>query len=74
MSKFVTSASGLFTAILIFNRSAHLLGWFRLAATITPITDAAIVLRHRGTKTAAFAIHGATAGVMVIVSGLLLLG
>jgi hypothetical protein len=26
-------ASGLFTAILMFNRSAHLLGWFMLAAT-----------------------------------------
>jgi hypothetical protein len=37
-------------------------------------TDAAIVLRHGETKTAAFGIHGATAGVMIIASGLLLLG
>ena len=29
-------ACGLFTAILILNRSAHLLGWFMLAATIIP--------------------------------------
>ena len=62
-------ASGLFTAILIFNRSAHLLGWFMLAATIIPLTDAAIVLRHGGTKAAAFGVHGATAAVMVVASG-----
>jgi len=67
-------ASGLFTAILMFNRSAHLLGWFILAATIIPLTDAAIVLRHGGTKAVAFGIHGATAVVMIVASGLLLLG
>jgi hypothetical protein len=66
-------ASGLFIAILMFNRSAHLLGWFMLAATIIPLTDAAIVLRHGGTKAAAFGIHGATAVVMIVASGLLLL-
>jgi hypothetical protein len=67
-------ASGLFVTILILNRSAHLLGWFMLAATIIPLADAAIVLRHGGTKVAAFGIHGVTAGAMLIVSGLLLLG
>ncbi|MGB6177570.1 MAG: DUF4267 domain-containing protein [Methylocella sp.] len=67
-------ASGLFTAILILNRSVHLLGWFMLVAAIIPLTDAVIVLRHGGTQAAAFGIHGATAGVMLIISGLLLLG
>jgi Domain of unknown function (DUF4267) len=67
-------ASGLFTTILILNRSAHLLGWFMLAATIIPLADAAIVLRHGGTKTAAFGIHGMTAAAMLITSGVLLLG
>ena len=67
-------ASGLFIAILMFNRSAHLLGWFMLAATIIPLTDAAIVLRHGGTKATAFGIHGATAVVMIVASGLLLSG
>src|SRR6202008_3689859 len=38
-------ASGLLTAVIILNRSAHLLGWFMLIATIIPLTDAAIVLR-----------------------------
>jgi Domain of unknown function (DUF4267) len=64
-------ASGLFTTILILNRSAHLLGWFMLAATIIPLADTAIVLRHGGTRTAAFGIHGVTAGAMLIVSAAL---
>ena len=67
-------ASGLFIAILMFNRSAPLLGWFMLAATIIPLTDAAIVLSHGGTKAVAFGIHGATAVVMIVASGLLLSG
>ena len=67
-------ASGLFIAVLIVNQSAHLLGWFTLVATLIPLADAAIVLRHGGTKIAAFGIHGATAGVMFIVSCLLIFG
>jgi len=65
-------ASGLFIAILMVNGSVHLLGWFLLAATIIPLTDALIVLRHGGTKAAAFGIHGATAGVMLISAAFLL--
>jgi len=57
-------AAGVFVAILILNRSAHLLGWFMLAATIIPA----------GTRTAAFGIHGVTAATMLIISCLLLLG
>ena len=67
-------ACGLFTAILILNGSARLLGWFMLTATIIPLVDAAIVLSHGGTKSSAFGIHGATAGIMLLISGLLLLG
>jgi hypothetical protein len=67
-------ASGLLLAIIILNRSAHLLGWFMLIATIIPLTDAAIVLRHGGTKTTALGIHGVTAGAMIFISGLLFLG
>jgi hypothetical protein len=43
-----------------------------LAASIVPIGDAAIVLHHGGSRAAAFAIHGSTALVMLIISGLLL--
>ena len=65
-------ASGLFIAILMIDGSLHLLGWFMLAATIIPLTDAMIVLSHGGSKASAFGIHGATAGVMLIISGFLL--
>jgi Domain of unknown function (DUF4267) len=66
-------SSGLFTVILMLNGSARLLGWFILAATIIPLSDAVIVLRHGGTQAVAFGIHGATAGVMLVIAGLMLL-
>ena len=65
-------ASGLFIAILMIDGSLQLLGWFMLAAAIIPLADAMIVLSHGGTKAYAFGIHGATAGVMLMVSGFLL--
>jgi len=67
-------ACGFFTGILILNQAPHVLGWFMLAATIIPLTDAGIVLGHGGTKGTAYGIHGVTAGVMLITSGILLLG
>ena len=66
--------AGIFTAILILNRSSQLLGFFLLAVTIVPLSDALIVLKHGGTKTTAFGIHGVTAGIILITSGLLLFG
>ena len=42
--------AGLFTAILILNRSSQLLGFFLLAVTLVPLTDALIVLKHGGTR------------------------
>jgi len=65
-------ASGLFAAILVAYGAAQPLGWFMLAAAIIPIADAAIVLNHGGRRAVAFGIHGVTAAVMLIVSGLLL--
>jgi hypothetical protein len=67
-------ASGFFIGILILNQAPHVLGWFMLAATIIPLTDGGIVLGHGGTKGTAYCFHGVTAGVMLIISGLLLLG
>jgi Domain of unknown function (DUF4267) len=66
--------AGIFAAILILNRSSQLLGLFLLATTTIPLTDALIVLKHGGTKTTAFGIHGVTAGIILITSGLLLFG
>jgi hypothetical protein len=66
-------ASGLFAAILIAYGSAHVLGWFMLVATLIPIADAVIVLREDGERAIAFGVHGGTAVVMLIISGLLLI-
>jgi hypothetical protein len=66
-------ALGLFAAILIAYGSEHVLGWFRLAATLIPIADAVIVLHQGGNRTVAFGIHGGTAVAMLTISGLLLI-
>lgn len=65
-------ASGLFVVILIAYGSAHALGWFMLAATLIPIGDAVIVLRHGGSRAIVFGVHGSTAVAMLIIVGLLL--
>jgi Domain of unknown function (DUF4267) len=67
-------ASGMFTAILIANHAPHLLGSFILAATIIPVADALIVLRHGGSRSAAYGIHGGTAATMLLTSTLLFAG
>ena len=66
-------ASGLFAAMLIVYGSGHALGWFMQVATIIPIADAVIVLRHGGSRAVAFGIHGSTAAATLIISGLLLI-
>lgn len=65
-------ASGLFVIILMIAGATHLVGWIILAATIIPITDAAIVLRSGGAKSIAYGVHGATAAVMLVTTALLL--
>ena len=65
-------ASGLFVIILMAAGATHLLGWVILAATITPIADATIVLRNGGPKSIAWGVHVLTAVVMLITSALLL--
>jgi uncharacterized protein DUF4267 len=63
-----------FIVILLGYGSAHLLGWFMLAAAFIPVGDATIVLRSGGPKSAGYGIHAATAAVMVAGVLLLLLG
>lgn len=65
-------ASGIFVFVLMAAGATHLLAWVILAATIIPLADTAIVLKNGGSKTTAFGIHGATAAVMLVTSGLLL--
>ncbi|OBH57637.1 hypothetical protein A5682_20195 [Mycobacterium mantenii] len=65
-------ATGLFVIILLAAGATHLVGWVMLAATIIPLVDAAIVLRNGGSKSTAWGVHGVTAVVMLVTSGLLL--
>jgi hypothetical protein len=60
-------ASGLFIAILIAYGSAHVLGWFMLAATLIPIADAVIVLHQGSSRTVALGVHGGAAVAMLII-------
>jgi hypothetical protein len=53
-------ASGLIAVILLTARMPHVLGWFELTASTTPIGDAIIVLRSNGPKAAVYGVHGAT--------------
>ncbi|MDH6247230.1 DUF4267 domain-containing protein [Mycobacterium sp. OTB74] len=66
-------ASGVVVLIIMAAGPAHLLGWAILAATIIPIADAIIVLGSGGPKSIALGVHGVTAVVMLITSGLLLI-
>jgi hypothetical protein len=63
---------GLFVFILIAARDPHVLGWLMLAATLIPVADSVIVIRHHGSKATAYAVYGATAAFMLATAGLLL--
>jgi hypothetical protein len=65
-------ASGLFIGILLIAGAAHLLGWVMLAGAVIPLGDALIVLRHKGSKALAYAMHGGTAAMMLVIAALLL--
>ena len=62
---------GLFVFILIAARDPRVLGWLMLAATLIPVADSVIVIRHHGSKATAYAVHGATAAFMLATAGLL---
>ncbi|MCG7594264.1 DUF4267 domain-containing protein [Mycobacterium sp. PSTR-4-N] len=64
--------TGLFVIILLITHATHLLGWVMLTATLIPIVDATIVLRSGGAKSIAYGVHGGTAAVMLLTTGLLL--
>lgn len=63
---------GLIAIALILAAPPRVLGWFMLCAAVAPVGDALIVLRYRGPKLTAYAVHGATAAVMVVAAALLL--
>ncbi|MCM3924098.1 DUF4267 domain-containing protein [Frankia sp. AiPs1] len=65
-------ASGLVPIALILASTHQAVGWFMLMITVVPLGDALIVLRNRGPKVTAYAIHGLTAVLLFIIAGLLL--
>jgi uncharacterized protein DUF4267 len=64
-------ATGILGLALLAFAGAHAEAWFMVAAALVPLGDTLIVLRHGGTRAAAFGIHFATA-VVVLVSAALL--
>jgi hypothetical protein len=62
---------GLLGLALLAFTSAHAEAWFMLIVALLPLGDTLIVLRHGGTKAAAFGIHFATA-VLVLINAALL--
>ncbi|WUH88979.1 DUF4267 domain-containing protein [Streptomyces sp. NBC_00433] len=57
-------------ALLAFS-GAHAEAWFMLVVALVPLGDTLIVLRHGGTRAAAFGIHFATAVIVLVSAGLL---
>lgn len=64
----VSGLAGL--ALLVFV-GAQAGAWFMLAATLIPLGDMVIVLRHGGTRAVAFGVHLATAVVVALSAALL---
>src|SRR5919204_2549414 len=67
-------ASGVVALVLLAAGQPHILGSYLAAASIIPMGDALIVLRHNGTKATAYGVHGTTAAVMLGTAALLLRG
>ncbi|MFG3710376.1 DUF4267 domain-containing protein [Micromonospora sp. NPDC047730] len=57
---------GLLGLALIAFTTADAVAWFMLIVALNPLGDTVVVLRHGGTKAAAFGIHFATAVVVVL--------
>jgi hypothetical protein len=64
--------SGLVVLIPLALGQFQLLGYLMIAMAIIPLGDALTVLRYRGNKTLAYAMHGGTA-LAVVVAGVLFL-
>jgi hypothetical protein len=63
--------SGIVPLVVLATGGSHVFGWALLAAAITPIGDAIIVVTNGGTLRHALTVHGATA-VVLIIAGLIL--
>lgn len=63
--------SGIVPLVVLLVAGPHVFGWALVAAAITPIGDAVIVLTNGGTLQQALSVHGATT-VVLIAAGLVL--
>ncbi len=63
--------SGIVPLVVLLVAGPHVFGWVLVAAAITPIGDAVIVLTNGGTLKQALSVHGATA-VLLVAAGLVL--
>jgi hypothetical protein len=63
--------SGVVLLVVWAAAGTAVLGWALLAAALTPIADAVIVLARGGKRATAFGVHGATA-ILLIAAGLVL--
>jgi hypothetical protein len=63
--------SGIVPLVVLLVGGQHVFGWALVAAAITPIGDAVIVVTNGGTLRQALSVHGATAAVL-IAAGLVL--
>lgn len=67
-------AFGVVTLVLLAAEKPHILSRYLVAASIAPIGDATIVLRHNGPKATAYGVHATTAAGMLATAALLLSG
>ena len=66
--------SGIVPLVVLAVAGPQVFGWALLAASITPIGDAIIVVTNGGTVRQALGVHGATALVLIIAGLILALG
>ncbi|MFG3060815.1 DUF4267 domain-containing protein [Streptomyces sp. NPDC048231] len=67
------ASTGILGLALLAFAGAHAEAWFMVAAALLPLGDALIVLRHGGTRAAAFGIHFVTAAAVPVSAALLFL-
>ena len=67
-------ASGVVAFVLLASGKPRVLGRYMAAASVIPIGDAVIVVRHNGPKKIAYGVHGVTAATMLTTALLLLTG
>lgn len=67
-------ASGVVLLVVWAAGGSDALGWALVAAAVTPVGDALIVLANRGKAATALGIHGVTAAVLVAAGLVLALG